>query len=138
MTPIFLDTNVVLDFILNRDEFAVDAAVIFDLAERKKLNISVSSLSINTIDYVISKLKSKVKSRQIIIKLLTLTEVASVDQSTIKKASISDFKDFEDAVQNYCAEESGHQIIVTRNTKDYKESNLSILTPKEFLASFSA
>jgi len=65
---------------------------------------------------------------------LKIVQVENVGQSIIRKASNSKFKDFEDAVQNYCAEESGHQIIITRNTKDYKESNLSILTPKEYLA----
>ncbi len=49
---------------------------------------------------------------------------------------MSEFKDFEDAIQNYCAEESGLNNIITRNLKDYKESNLSVQTPKEFLASF--
>jgi len=137
MINIFLDTNVVLDLILEREGFAEDAARIFDLGEREQLQLSISSLSMNNIDYVVSKVKSKKKSRQIIIKLLSLTKVLPVGVSTIEKAALSEFKDFEDAIQNYCAEEAQLNHIITRNLKDYKKSNLSIQTPKEFLASFN-
>lgn len=137
MTKIFLDTNVVLDFILKREGFAKDAAMIFDLGERKKIKLTLSSLSVNNIDYIVSKIDSKKKSRQIIIKLLSLVEVLSVDKTTIKKAAVSEFKDFEDAIQNFCAEDEGLNHIITRNLKDYKKSNLSVLTPKEFLTSLS-
>ncbi len=136
MLKIFLDTNVVLDFILKREGFAKEAAILFDLAERKKLHLTLSSLSINNIDYVVSKIESKKKSRQIILKLLTLTETLPVKESTIEKAALSEFKDFEDAIQNFCATEEGLNHIVTRNLKDYKKSRLSIQTPKEFLAGF--
>lgn len=136
MTKIFLDTNVVLDFILKRSGFAEDAAIIFDLGERNKLNLTLSSLSVNTIDYIVSKNESKKKSRQIIIKLLSLVEVLPVSESTIKKAAMSKFKDFEDAIQNFCAEEGGLNHIITRNVKDYKLSNLAIQTPKDFLSTY--
>ncbi|MEO1654168.1 MAG: hypothetical protein AAFU64_11515, partial [Bacteroidota bacterium] len=55
-------------------------------------------------------------------------------QEIMNQAINSNFKEFEDAVQNYCAQASGHGIILTRNTKDYKESGLSIFTPREYLA----
>ena len=136
MKTIFLDTNVVLDFILKRKGFAEEAATIFDLGERKKLRLSLSSLSMNNIDYIVSKIESKEKSRQIVLKLLSLVDVLKVDRLTIEKAALSNFKDFEDAIQNYCAEEGGVNQIITRNLKDFKKSELSIQTPKEFLVSF--
>ena len=136
MKNIFLDTNVVLDITLKRKGFAEEAAIIFDLGERKKLKLSLSSLSMNNIDYIFSKIESKKKSRQIVLKLLSLVDVLKVDRSTIEKAALSDFKDFEDAIQNYCAEDAGINHIVTRNLKDFKKSKLSVQTPKEFLASF--
>ena len=132
---VFLDTNVVLDFILKREGFAKEAAILFDLGEREKIELSLSSLSVNNIDYVVSKIASKKKSREIIIKLLSLVTILPVKRSTIEKAAMSDFKDFEDAIQNYCAKEAGLRHIITRNIKDYKKSDLSIQAPKEFLAS---
>jgi len=139
MKHIFLDTNVVLDFLLKRqpslgDPIAKDAATIFELSKRKKLKMSVSSLSINNIDYVISKLESRAKSRKIISQIIRLVEVQSVGKSTVEKATQSEFKDFEDALQNYCAEEAKVATIVTRNVKDYAKSELSILTPIELLS----
>jgi len=58
-----------------------------------------------------------------------LIEIQSVGKSTVEKAAQSDFKDFADALQNYCAEEAKVTTIVTRNVKDYAKSDLSILTP---------
>lgn len=66
---------------------------------------------------------------------MQLVKVESVGQTAVNKAANSKFKDFEDAVQNFCAKEAGRQIVVTRNVKDYKASDLSTLTPKEYLAS---
>ncbi len=136
MTRVFLDTNVVLDFLLKREEFADDAAIIFNLSERKKLQIEISSLSMNNIDYILSKLESRKKARQIIVNLLTLVEISSVTQSTIKKAAMSDFIDFEDAVQNFSAEEADIRYIITRNLKHFTQSSLAVQSPKEFLSGF--
>ena len=91
----------------------------------------------NNIDYVLSKLESRKKARQIIIKLLTLVEISSVGKSTIKKAAMSNFKDYEDAIQNFSAEEAGIRYIITRNLKDFAKSSLIIQSPKEFLSGFS-
>ena len=135
MRKIFLDTNVILDFVLKSKDFAREAAILINLSEKKRLQIFLSSLSINNIDYVVSKIGSRKKAREIIIKLLSLVQILSVDESTIKKAAMSEFKDFEDAIQNFCAEEGGLNHIITRNLKDFKKSKLSIQTPKEFLAS---
>jgi len=69
---------------------------------------------------------------------MELVSVESVGESTVRKSAESNFKDFEDGVQNFCAIESGHKIIVTRNIKDFKESDLSILTPKELLSKINS
>jgi len=137
MKKIFLDTNVVIDFLLQREPFAKDAAIIFELGARKKLKLFVSSLSINNIDYIVSKLESRSKARKLTRKLITLIEVSSVGKITVEKAVESDFKDFEDALQSFCAEEANLKILVTRNVKDFSKSNLSILTPIEFLSTLS-
>ena len=104
------------------------------MSNRIKLKTSVSSLSSNTFDYVISKLESRAKSGKIISQLIHLFEIQSVGKSIIEKAAQSEFKDFEDALQNYCAEEAKVSTIVTRNVKDYNKSDSSILTPTELLA----
>ena len=134
MKKIFLDSDVLLDLLLDREPFMDNIAEIIENALSSSIKLCISPITVTNINYIIGRLENQRKADTQRKKLLKIVQVEKVDQSIINKASNSKFKDFEDAVQNYCAEESGHQIIITRNTKDYKESNLSILTPKEYLA----
>lgn len=66
--------------------------------------------------------------------LLRIIEVIHVGKAAVLKALNSEFKDFEDALQNFSALEDGHiKIIITRNTKDFKKSNLAVLTPEAYV-----
>jgi predicted nucleic acid-binding protein len=112
-----------------------DIAVIIESALYSNLQLCVSPITIVNINYIITRLENQKKADIQRKKILKLVYVEDVGQTIITKASNSKFKDFEDAVQNYCAEAAGHKLIITRNTKDYKESKMSILTPKEYLAS---
>lgn len=76
----------------------------------------------------------KCKIQKNILKLISIEDIG---ESAILKSVQSMFKDLEDEFQNFWAEENGHKIIITRNIKDYKESDLAILTPKEFLIKIS-
>ncbi len=134
MKKIFLDSDVLLDLLLNREPFTDDIAAIIEDSLSSDIKLCVSPITMTNINYIIGKLENQKKADTQRRKLLQIVQVETVGQLIISTASNSRFKDFEDAVQNYCAEESGHQIIITRNTKDYKESDLSILTPKEYLA----
>jgi len=134
MKKIFLDSDVLLDLLLDRAPFADDIAVIIEEAMASEVKLCVSPISITNINYIIEKLENKRKADAQTKKILKIVKVEDVGQKVITEAANSGFKDFEDGVQNYCAAEAGHEIIITRNTKDYKESELSILTPREFLA----
>ena len=136
MTKVFIDSDVVLDFLTKREPFQEAAMRIFEYANQGKLKLFVSSLAINNINYVISKLESAEKAKRQLMVLLELIEILPVGKSTVKKSLFSDFKDFEDGLQNFCAEEGKLTTIVTRNIKDYSSSNLVIQTPNEFLARF--
>ncbi len=134
MNKVFLDSDVLLDLLLNREPFADEIAEIIEDSIAEKIKLCVSPISITNINYIIGKLENQKKADSQTKKILEIVKVENVGQAIVTKAANSKFKDFEDAVQNYCAEDAGHQIIITRNTKDYKESRLSILTPKEYLA----
>ena len=134
MKKIFLDSDVLLDLLLDREPFMDDIAEIIEASLSSNVKLCVSPITVTNINYIIGRLENQKTADTQTKKVLKIVNVENVGQSTINKASQSKFKDFEDAVQNYCAEESGHLVIVTRNTKDYKESDLSILTPKEYLA----
>lgn len=131
---VFLDSDVLLDFLLDRKPFSDSIAQLFQKSIEEKLQLCISPISMTNINYVIEKLQNKKQAKDKVSKIFQLVKIETICESTIKKAIDSDFKDFEDAVQNFCALEAGHKIILTRNTKDYKESELGILTPIEFLS----
>jgi len=135
MNKVFLDTNIIIDFLTNRQPFSIEAAKIFELSVKGELKIYISSLSINNIHYIVSRLESKKKALNLINKLLPLVEILPVIRSTIEKTILAEFKDFEDGLQNFCAEEGNLNTIITRNIKDFSKSKLSIQTPKEYLIS---
>ena len=134
MRAIFLDTDIIIDFLTNREPFSIEAAKLFEYSRRGDLKISVSSLSINNINYIVSRLESKRKAKKLINQLLPLVNILPVSSSTIEKSLLSRFKDFEDGLQNFCGEEGNIATFITRNIRDYSTSILSIQKPAEFLA----
>lgn len=136
MNKIFLDTDVAIDYLTRRDPFSTESVQIFEYSFRNQLQIYVSSLSFWNIYYIIGKLESKRKAKEKIRLLFQLVILLPVGAEIVEKAIWSEFKDFEDAIQNFCAVESKLSTLITRNVRDYSQSKLSILTPKEFLATF--
>ncbi|TAH14444.1 MAG: PIN domain-containing protein [Sphingobacteriia bacterium] len=132
MKPVFIDTNVIIDFLANREPFAFFAGKIFDLAEQKKLTIYISAVSYNNIYYILKQSLTHSATIKLIAQLEDLTKVAAVDEWVIQKAINSNFKDFEDAIQHFCAvgvKEIG--VLITRDTDDFKKSELPVMTPEE-------
>ena len=136
MKKVFIDSDVVLDFLTKREPFSEEAMRVFEYASRGKLKLFVSSLSINNIHYVVSKMESNEKSKKKLIELLGLIEILPVGKTTVRKSLFSNFRDFEDGLQNFCAMEARLTTIITRNIKDYSTSDLVVQTPKEFIAGF--
>lgn len=66
--------------------------------------------------------------------LLTIIDIAEMDETVVLNALNSQFKDFENALQNFSAIGKGKiKVILTRNIKDFKKSTLAILTPEMYL-----
>lgn len=131
---VVLDTNVVLDLLLERDPFCQQATAIFSLAERGSLNAALCATTITTIDYLLSQSMTKKQSRKVIENLLELFEVCPVNRAVLQSATLSPINDFEDAVLHESARLSNCQAIITRNGKDFKKATLAILDPAEFLS----
>lgn len=137
MTEVFVDTDVCLDLLSNRQPFNASAEILFSLADSGKLKLFVSSLSFSNIDYVLRSQYSGTHSRQIIARFKTLVNVLSVDSKTIDLAIASNFNDFEDAIQYSCALENNMPVIITRNNKDFKKSAILVVSPETYLTSLS-
>ncbi|MFV8364161.1 type II toxin-antitoxin system VapC family toxin [Flavobacterium sp. ZT3P35] len=135
MSRIFLDTNVILDLLGERVPFFDSIAKVATLADQKKLTLIVSPLSFTTIGYVLNKYETSKSVLNKLRKFKIICEVCEVNEETIDKALNSSFKDFEDAVQYFCALQSNCSIIITRNGKDFKHSTIPIMTAEEYLSS---
>ena len=134
MTKVFIDSDILLDYFFMRQPFYESATKLLDLCANKKIEGYTTPLVIANVYNVLRKeigaqeLKNKLKS------LLKFLEVISMSKDIILKALNSDFKDFEDALQNFSAiEVTDIPIILTRNEKDYKKSTLSVFRPQAFL-----
>lgn len=134
MKRILIDTDVILDLFFDREPFSENAAKVLSLCEKKAIIGFVTPVIISNVYYLLSQ---KAKQEKVIEKLkilLSILEVLVIDKNTIIVALNSEFKDFEDALQNYSAELNGEiDMIITRNTKDYKKSKLGIMNPENFL-----
>ncbi|MEZ4970410.1 MAG: PIN domain-containing protein [Flavobacteriaceae bacterium] len=135
MSRLLIDTNIVIDLLSKRDEFYDEAAELFSRADKKELELTISSLTFANTNYILSKLKSAKEAREILRKFKVLVELLSLDDK-ITELALSDenFPDFEDGLQYYSAIENQIDIIITRNKKDFKNSKIPVLTAKEFLA----
>lgn len=134
MKHVFLDTNVLIDFLANRAPFSLDAAQLFNYSFKKKVTIYVAAVSYNNIYYILRQSCSHSETIKILDELQEWTETVDVSKDVIRKALKSGFKDFEDAIQYNCAKAlSKIDCIVTRDTKDFKMSSIPTMTPKEAL-----
>jgi len=129
MKKVFLDTNIVLDLLAQRDPFYNDAAQLFSLGDRKKADLYVSALTFANTNYILTQSLSPEDTRQILRKLKLLVHVLSLDEKVIGLAlNDNDFFDYEDSLQYFTALQNAMDIIVTRNLKDFQKAKLPVLT----------
>jgi predicted nucleic acid-binding protein len=132
---IFIDTNVMLDFLGERIPFYDSIARVISFLETKKFIIIVSPISYATVSYFLSKSEGNKIAVEKLRKFKIISDVCTIDEQTIEKGLNSDFSDFEDALQFYNAIESNCDIILTRNAKDFKKASIPVMSPDEFLNS---
>jgi len=131
---ILIDSDIILDYFLDRQPFSENSSKILALCESGKLNGFVTGVAIANIYYLLRKEHKSKSILQGIKVLLVFLDVIKIDKAIILKAIDSKFSDFEDAMQNFAADANGSiNAIITRNIKDYKKSKLSVLTPTMFL-----
>ncbi|MEQ8243266.1 MAG: PIN domain-containing protein [Fulvivirga sp.] len=132
---LFLDTNVILDLLGERNPYYDSIAKLASLADKGELTLVVSPISFATLNYFISKFESTQIAQEKLRKFKIICEICRLDEHIIEKGLNSDFKDFEDALQYFSAVDSDCDIIITRNGKDFKKSLLAVLTADEYLQS---
>lgn len=129
---IFFDTNIIIDLLTDREPFSKLAVKLFDDCLKKKIKIHVSSLSIANVHYILKKYIDERELRKILKNLIELVNIIDLDVQIIKKSLNSKMKDFEDAVQENSAKSIKKiEWIITRNVKDFKYSELKVMTAEE-------
>ncbi len=130
---VLLDTNIVLDFVLERTLFYAEADEIFIRLKNNDFEAFVSAITPINVFYTTRKEKDKATAFSAIEELLKLVQIAESNNQIYQNALALNFNDYEDAVQHECAVVENLDAIVTRNTKDFKNSTINVYSPGEFL-----
>lgn len=133
---VFLDTNILLDYLLKRQPFYDSVKKIFDMC-LFKIDGYVTPHSLIDIFYMLSERTDATieKCQEIILKLRdVLFIIPETDERVLSAARNNSFDDFEDSMQNESALIAGVDYIITRNKKDFKNSTIAVVTPEEFLS----
>jgi predicted nucleic acid-binding protein len=130
---VFLDTNVMLDLLGERELFYLSAAKIATLADKGKIEIVVSALSYATVSYFLTKIEGIEKAKDKLRKFKVISKICELDEIIIEKGLNSDFSDYEDSLQYFSSLRQDCAILITRNVKDFKGTQIPVMTPDEFL-----
>jgi len=132
---VFLDADVILDLLTQREPHFLPAAELFLRIQSKELTACTSPVVIANIFYILSKHLGRENAAQSIRKLRSLVRVLNCGERVIDLALASGFADFEDAIQYCTALEHKIGVLITRNVQDYKTAAITILTPLEYIES---
>ena len=130
---IFLDTDVILDLVFERKPFFYDSQKLFSLIEKNYFNGFTSTLIVANCYYIISSNKDKIIAAKTISKLRSILTVLPFTDKEIGESLNSGFKDFEDGVQYFITVNNKLDIIITRNISDYKNVDINVFMPNDFL-----
>lgn len=134
MKKLFADTNIVIDLLARREAFFEEAAELFSIADKKQIELTVSSLTIANTSYSLLRQMDSSKAKSVLRKLKLILKILPLDDKIIGLALNDEtFPDLEDALQYFTAVENGQEVIITRNLKDFKGSKIPVMTAEQFL-----
>lgn len=130
---VLIDTDVILDFFLNRQPFVTQVAALWQANRSGQFEGFVAAITPINLYYIGRKALGAEQAKQAVQDLLAEFKVCPVDHMILQTASLSAISDFEDAVQHQSAVASGLDMIVTRNLSDYNSATLKVFSPTTFL-----
>jgi len=132
---IFVDTNILLDVLLERRPFCEPAQELWTLAEQKKVIAAVSVLSFNNIFFILRKYSSASKAYQALEGISKIFKILELSPQMIHQAITEKNPDFEDALQYQAALKYKAKVIITRDSSGFKESKIKVMDAFQFLSS---
>ena len=133
MKKLFLDTNIVIDLLDKREPFCYDAVRLFTMAYNKKVQLLVSPMTYATASFLLRK-HGPEEVRRLLNNFRLLSRVTTANERTVDESLVSQFTDFEGALQYYSALTAKAEAIITRNKKDFANSKIPVMTAGEYLA----
>jgi predicted nucleic acid-binding protein len=131
---VLIDTNIVLDFLLQREPFFQDAELLFQAIDAGQVIGYVTATTLTDIFYISRKhTRSVEQARQAVSETLTAMAICPIDRAVLESAFNSGLADFEDAVQIFSAVAQGLDTILTRDAKGFLSSPISVLSVQELL-----
>lgn len=131
---VLIDTNIILDFLLEREAFLQDAEALFQAIGSQKVVAYVTATTLTDIFYIARRqTKSIERARQAVSTTLAVMEICPVNRTVIEAALASEMTDFEDAVQAACAVAQSLDAIITRDVRDFVDAGLPVLSASQIL-----
>ncbi|MFZ4476272.1 MAG: type II toxin-antitoxin system VapC family toxin [Saprospiraceae bacterium] len=132
---VFVDTNIILDWLGERAPFFKFAKALFLKAEKGEIEILISTMSYISAEYILRKQLGKEKTLQALNKIRSISTVCMSGGKEIDLALVSDMKDFEDSFQYYTALNNSARVIITRNLKDFVNVQIPIMSAEDYIKS---
>ena len=135
---LMIDTNIILDVLLEREPFFENSKSILDLCESRKIHGFISASTATDIFYLVRKsLKSTEEAYKALGNILNIVKILTVTNDDVNSAFIQRASDFEDCLLATCAKSNKCDGIVTRNQKDFLSFGIRIYSPEDVIDSFS-
>ena len=131
---LLIDANILLDVLMNRQDFVKDSSMIWKLCETNQAKGYISVLTIANLMYIMRKQLDPETIEKLLVQLKFIFDFTDFGVSDLQRAAEMKWTDFEDAIQSATAERLHADFIITRNVKDFRSSIIMALTPTEFLA----
>lgn len=134
VNKILIDTNVLIDYLLEREPFFEDAKDVILSCADGKVKGCIAAHSIPNMFFILRKDYSAKERREVLSNLCSIFDVEGIDKAKLLAGLTNeDFSDFEDCLQMECAKSYGADYIVTRNISDYSTSEIKAIMPKDYL-----
>lgn len=130
---VFLDTNVIIDFMGEREGFFDDLAAIFAMIEDKRITASASALTIVNCAYILKKCFNSEIMLEKVGMLCEMLNVTPIDRNQLMDAVQLRPYDYEDAVQYLSSLPSRPDVIITRDKRGFSSFDILVMTPAEFV-----
>jgi predicted nucleic acid-binding protein len=130
---IFVDSDILLDMLLKREEFVIYTRTLLARTKNDSFKLCTSTLILANIHYLVSKNISKKVAKESLRYLIGLITIVPFEEIHIISAINVDHVDFEDSIQYYIAKQNDCDLIISRNIKHYKKFDIPVLTAEQFL-----